>query len=474
MHKKKLLIVLFAMLGVFTAKAQSGYRIEVKVNQATADELYLAYHFGKQQYIADTAKAIGSGKYVFEGDKKLEGGLYLVALPPANKFFEILIDKERSQQFGIATDTASYGVDPKIAGSPMNKAFYEYVSYLSDKKAEGQSLQKLMQDPNTSDGDMGKYEEQLQSLSQQVKDYQNKVVEGYKGTILSSMLLANQSVKMPDPPAGAGKNYQLYYYRDHYFDNIDWSDESLLRTPILDTKITDYLDRLYPKVADSLIVGVDSVLSMAYAGGSEDMKKFVTSKLLNEYAKSKLMGMDAVYVHIAENYYGKGKTPWVEEEQLKKILDNAKRLSSILIGKKAPNLALPKLDGQKTTLHSVDAKYTVVYFWDPDCGNCSKASDKLVAMYDEYKAKGVEIFGICNKTYEELGKCVKKEEEKGMKWINTADPYGRGQAHAKYYVRANPLIFLLDKDKIIRYKRIDPDQLKDILDRELEANQEQN
>lgn len=465
---KRLVLTTACLLLGFIAAAQEAYRIEVNIQDATSSELFLAYHFGGKQYIADTAAFTPGGKFVFEGQEPLKGGIYLIAMPPSNKFFEVLIDPERSQQFTIATDTVNFGVKPAIKGSAMNKGFYEYIGYLSDKRAEGQSLQELMQDPNASDEDMESYERQLQMLSQQVKDYQDNVIANYDGTILSSMLKANQAIQIP--PAITDRSAQINYYREHYFDNLDWSDESLLRTPILEQKVMGYLERLFLKVADSVIVGVEHVMSEAYAGGNEEIKKFVTSRLLNEYAQSKQMGMDAVYVHIAQEYYGKGKTPWVEEEQIKKILDNANRLAPILIGKKAPNLTLPKLTGETVSLHEVDAQFTVLYFWDPDCGNCNKASKKLVAMYDEYKAKGVEIFGVCNKTYEELGKCITKEEEKGMNWINTADPYGRGQAHAKYYVRANPLIFLLDNNKIIRYKRIDPDQLKEILDRELEKN----
>ncbi|MFT5618353.1 MAG: hypothetical protein ACI85I_001586 [Arenicella sp.] len=76
---------------------------------------------------------------------------------------------------------------------------------------------------------------------------------------------------------------------------------------------------------------------------------------------------------------------------------------------------------------------------------------------------------MCNKTYEELEKCKEKETDKNMSWINTADPYGQGLAHSKYYIRANPTIFLLDKNKVIRYKRIDAEQLRDILERELDG-----
>ena len=56
-----------------------------------------------------------------------------------------------------------------------------------------------------------------------------------------------------------------------------------------------------------------------------------------------------------------------------------------------------------------------------------------------------------------------------MKWINTTDKSYPLAYIKKYYdVKMNPFLYLLDKDKKILYKRIDPEQLDDILNREIE------
>lgn len=246
------------------------------------------------------------------------------------------------------------------------------------------------------------------------------------------------------------------------------ADDRLLRTPVLERKVLTYIDKMVAPTPDSLTKEIDYILGMSKKGEGE-VYRYLLSTILNKYAQSKIMGHDAVYVHIALEYYAKGEAPWVEKEQLEKIIDNALRLKPLLIGKKAPNLELTTLAGQKTSLYNLNSKFVAVYFWDPDCGNCSKTTTKLVEVYKEFKSKGLEIFGICNKTYKELAKCGEKEKEKQMNWLNTADPYGQGQAHYKYYIQANPTIYLLDKDKVIRYKRIDAEQLRDILNRELES-----
>ena len=37
------------------------------------------------------------------------------------------------------------------------------------------------------------------------------------------------------------------------------------------------------------------------------------------------MGMDAVFVHMVENYYITGQCDWIDEEQLKKITERAEK-----------------------------------------------------------------------------------------------------------------------------------------------------
>ena len=56
-----------------------------------------------------------------------------------------------------------------------------------------------------------------------------------------------------------------------------------------------------------------------------------------------------------------------------------------------------------------------------------------------------------------------------MDWINTSDkPYPLAVVKKIYDIQVNPYLILLDENKKIMYKRIDPQQLDDILKREFE------
>ena len=109
-------------------------------------------------------------------------------------------------------------------------------------------------------------------------------------------------------------------------------------------------------------------------------------QFLNRYAKSNLVGFDAVYVHLAKKYIQTGMTDaFIEKENKEKILQNATKLEPILIGKKAPEIKTFKEDNTMISLSEIKAKYTVLFFYAPDCGHCQKQSPLLVEFYKKTK-----------------------------------------------------------------------------------------
>jgi hypothetical protein len=80
------------------------------------------------------------------------------------------------------------------------------------------------------------------------------------------------------------------------------------------------------------------------------------------------MGMEGVFVHMVDNYYTNNQAYWLDTAQTFRILERAKSLKPLLVGKKAPALVLEDTLGKPRSLYDVKAKYTVLLFWDPDCG----------------------------------------------------------------------------------------------------------
>ena len=159
------------------------------------------------------------------------------------------------------------------------------------------------------------------------------------------------------------------------------------------------------------------------------------------------------------------KAPWTEEEQLNKLKAQAASIRPTLIGEIAPNINLLTEAGEPVSIHGIHSPYTVLFFWDPECGHCKKTIPFVVDFYNQYKEKGVKVLAICTKTGEDITDCWTMAKEKGMDiFVNAADQFLRSRYKSIYDVKTTPQIFILDKDKKILVKKIAGEDLKTVMD----------
>jgi len=463
--------LLFSMVLCFVlpllSQKSNGYEIKIQINGFKQKEIYMAYHLGEKQYIKDTIKQQADGSFLFKGDSPLESGIYLVVLPPDNNYFQLIIEKN-DQYFSVTTDAADPSKNIQTKGSIENKLFYGYMNFLAEKRPQSEALNNRLKDEKDS-LKMQELTDAIDKIDQEVEDFQFNFIQNNANTFTAAIIKANTPLKLPDF-TGTEEEQQreaFYYNRDHYFDNLDLSDGRFLRTPFLFERINTYVSKLQVQVPDSLIKAIDLVLAKT-KNASESYRYFAVH-YLNEYANSKFVGMDAVYVHLAEKYYASGQAPWVDSTQLAKIVENAVSLKPILIGKTAPNIKMQLRDGSPVTLHDIKSPYIVLYFWRYDCGHCKESTPDIKAFYEEYKNKGVKIFAVCVKFNDEIGDCWKYVDENQLDgWIHAVDPYLRSKFYSLYNVKTTPQIFILDKNKKIISKGIGAPQLKEVMGKIME------
>ncbi len=464
---------------VFSQKV--GYQIKLKIDEFEQDEVYLGYFYGDKQYIKDTAYIEADGKFYFEGNEKLTPGNYMVVMPPDNKYFQILINEDE-QWFSAETKVPAFDTNMKIEGSIDNQQFYSYLNFLSIKRPEADELRKKMSEAEDDEKKKAKLEAEMEKIDKAVLSYQDDISKNYPKTITAAIIKANQPLV---PPAFSGTKEEtdrlrFYWMREHWFDNIDLSDSRMVRTPFLFQKITHFVEKMTPQHPDSLSIAIDKVLEKTKS--AEETFKYYLIHFLNDYAKSKIVGMDAVYVHIANKYYRTGLAPWTDEEQLAKIIDNAEKLEPLLIGKIAPNIQMEEQDGSPIQLHDFKSPLTVLFFWDPDCGHCKKSMPEMVEFAKAYKGKGVSVFAVCTKlvtrtdeggfSMEEVNKCWSyiEENELDVFW-NSVDPYHRSRYKTIYDIKSTPQVYVLDEDKSIISKRIGSEQLPEVIDHILKVKE---
>ncbi len=448
-------------------KANStGYEIQVSVDGFEGAELYLANYFLDKQYIVDTAEYV-NGKAIFRDTGRLKEGMYLLVLPPDNDYAQLLIDGD--QTFSVRTKLGDLTGAMQVAGSEENERFFAYLHLLDTFRPQADSLRKVAQDSTLTQTERDAAQDRVEAIDERVIAEQTRVKTTAPRSILASLL---RSFEEPEMPAFTGSDeeiqrLQYLFYKDHYFDNVALGDPRSIRSTFLDTKVSYYLDKLVVPTPDSINKEVDMLLA-AMAPAPETFRAYV-SKFLNQYAASKIVGQDAVYAHLGEKYYmDAAVTPWIDSTTREKIADNVTRLKPLLIGERAPELTTFKQDGSSVHLQDLDAAYTVLFFFDPECGVCKKQTPTLIEFAQAYADKGVKVMSVCTRLGKEGDTCwpyVAEKDGMAEAIINTNDPYHRSKFKVSYDITSTPQIYVLDRDKRIVSKRIAAEQLAEVIDR---------
>ncbi len=517
------ILAVFFLFTIFQIHSQ-GYELKIKIKNLKNKNVILGHYFNSQLYPDDTIKLNNKGYGYIRGKKKFPGGMYFFFLPNHTRFDFIISD---DQKFSIENDTIDFLKNVKVTGSIENSVFFEYQKFLANQR----ELAKKHK------GDKKK----LTEINKQVENEYLRLKEKHPKMFFIKFLTATMPVKIPKSITDNKQKY--YYYRNHYLDNFDVSDARLLRTPIYKSTIETYLDKVVPPVPDSIIKEVDILINNART--TKELFRFMLVHLFNKYASSQLMGMENVYVHLAEKFYIP-EAYWSDPEYIEELKEKIKRKKNCLLGMNAKDIKMiilpsniddikaiknqlteiknngtkfiedkawikkrfkeyksknntnmtdsalksqllirkladiieydffPSFDGYKS-LYKTNSKYTILWFWEPDCSHCRKETPKLYKLYEEKLKKiGVQVYSIyLHKNINEWDKYTKHLEKwfdflldnKMTTWYNLWDPINYSNFRHNFDISGTPVLYLLDKNKKIIAKRISFEHASEIIER---------
>jgi len=459
-----------------------GYKIKVKINSLFSKQVILGHYLSKTMYPDDTITLDNKGYGMFSGNRKLPQGMYLIYLPNSN-YFDVAIGDD--QEFSISADTVDFLNTLEFEGSQENQVFINFQRYFAKLRKQADSVTALMKvaaDP--------RLKEQLAAGLKGYNELRIKRIEEIRsehpGLFVSVFLMATLDIVVPDPPrdekgAVVDSNWQYYYYRNHYFDNFDYTDPRLLRTPFYEEKIMNFLTKVLPQMPDTLIIHVDNFIEKSRR--DSNLFRYMLITLFNYYGKSNIMGMDAVQVHIADKYYIT-ESWWSDAKFLTDLKERTEKAKPLLIGAIAPDAELMSIPadhfksaavdtalkrfphvGKKVNLRQIPARFLVLIFWEADCGHCKTAVPELYSIYENsLKNMNVEVLAIST-LFGEDGKIkwVDFVNQHGLfDWINAWNPYSY-DFKMKYDVLTTPQIYILDENKRIIAKKISPEQVEEII-----------
>ena len=188
------------------------------------------------------------------------------------------------------------------------------------------------------------------------------------------------------------------------------------------------------------------------------------------------MGTSLVALFTANNFLN----PETDLDLLKKLADDfeklqpmptlakgyigqIKRIAGVAVGQQAPDFTLNSPDGKQVALSSLRGKYVLIDFWASWCGPCRMENPNVVRMYDKYKMKGFDIYGVSLDDNEKAWKTAIERDK--LKWQHGSELKKWNSTVAQAYgVNAIPATFLVDKDGKIIAKNLRGPALESKLD----------
>lgn len=474
---KKTTLVLMIFLCCSTLFGQ-GYRIAVQYKPVPASRLYLGYYFGTQKYVLDSALLNAKGEAVFTGAEKLAGGLYIVVDPQKKTFIDIIVDKE--QEFTIGIDSTNFTL-ASITGSQENNHLKAYKEASAFYYSGFPQLQSKLAAAKTKQ-DSASIQLSMNEANIKAQQWRDSFVTAQPEAYLALLF---RLLKEPIYAAPKGKNRQdsinaFYNYKHQFWPNISFADERLLRTPMFEQRLNRYMETAVIREPDSIKLELDKFILTSRT--NKTMFRYFINRFTNEYMNPKYMGLDVVFLHLFEKYYLTNQVDWLEKKDRDLVFNRAYNMYGNILGEPAAELNLLDTLNRKVNLYSIKSPYTVVIFWDPDCGHCKEQVPKVDSLYRaSWKQQGVKIVGVLSDGSGDDEAKAKEIQKKWAEYIRTQKLVDwvhlyqttqmRKAEQAKqtpgfrqaYDVFQTPTIYLLDEQKRIVAKKINPEQVDELL-----------
>jgi len=438
---------LFSLLLLFTSIINAQYSIKGKMEPANKYTWIILYQLqgAKQNYISNTN--IVNGEFNLTMPEKAKTGIYRLVYDMKNRIFiDFIFDNENvTLNFNPKNPNQS----AEFKDSESNQLFYSYLKYSSKQQQKLDSLQvryfnttnKLEQE-NIIRSYQKHYTILITLQAKFEKAANNMLV--YHFIKASARINNNSPFKNPDE--------YLTFLKNHYFDNIDFNNDALLKSTFINDKINDFIFYLNTSDDNKII---------------DQLQKEAISAVINKLSSNKTLAKDIeeglIYTFskqeniIMVNYMLNHYLQLPKELQDAPFINDIKGQLKTAIGMLAPNIFWTENKIKKDLISLTDASYYVVVFWSSTCPHCLMEMPLLYNFLKDNRQIKVISIGLEDNTSKAGW------ETQIANYPNFINVYGENKwknSFARNYgVNATPSFFILDPDKKIIAKPDDVDEL---------------
>lgn len=461
MHK--LQVLPFCLLIALTASGQAS-NIHFAISGLNSPYVMVGYFFGGKAYKLDSIGTQGKETFDFRKES-LNPGLYFCAdvhgklldfIVPANPF-------SCNISGNMARPDSFYSKD-----SPENEAYFRFEQNrksLENRIDTKKTVLNMMAKASKNDSSLViPVQKDLDALFLEMDSMVMDYVQQHPDHLYARMLRAAHPA---DPPAGIPQLLKngaenpafIAWQSNHYWDNTDFREEVLLRNNFWQVYFDNFYARFVASQADSIIRATDQILAKMPRNGA--FYRFTVMRIAQYYEMNDIPGSDRIFVHIADKYLAKDNTPWLDQATLERIAYRADVNRSNLTGSMAVNFTMQDETGKDVELYQIKAPLTLLIFYSPLCSHCMELMPKIYQTWLDFSPTGIAALAIT--TDEQVDYWKKFVNQQNWQWYDVCNTKVMEQLDKQYNVSNLPLIYLLDKNKIILAKRVKPSELGDVM-----------
>ncbi|MFN7793582.1 MAG: DUF5106 domain-containing protein, partial [Cyclobacteriaceae bacterium] len=196
--------------------------------------------------------------------------------------------------------------------------------FIGQQSLEAEPLIKVLRDSTLTEDQKKDARASFSKINDRVMAYQNELIEKNPTTLTARLLKVTKQIEVPNPPKKADgsidSTYQLKYYRQHFFDNLDLADEAMIRLPrpFYQEKVKEYLEKLFVPAPDSVMKAINGIVEKAKK--NQDTYKYMVFNLMVMYQAPEIMGLDEVFVRLNDTYWATGEMNFWAAASIKKSM----------------------------------------------------------------------------------------------------------------------------------------------------------
>ena len=441
------------------------YQLEVKQLTEPTQVRWGYWLKGKAYVIDSTLIQQPQSTARFSGKINLPAGLYFFQVGSTAEVLDFIINEEYQLTFSTYYSALqdSFKVVKSIENGP-------YLDWKRQKKANEikvnllktslQTLQKTTRDPAALD----KQAKEIRRLREEFDTYSRQLPQQFPNALFAALIKADLPPAIPSTippvfPDGKVNPAYMHYFRAHLWENIDFNDSRLLRSPVLARRADDWM-QLQPSQLDSVKANLDASLKNTI--GKPAFRNALLQLFMERFDQPSYGGNETMLVYLFDQYFPNASSVELDTAAWLRLQFKANSYRPTLPGRIAPNIELPDTSGSIIPLYSKQATYTLLYFFHPQCTQCQLTTPEVYEQTKPYLNKGLQVYAVTTDV-KSLDDWKQYANSKLPGWTCVFDTSKNSNIEKMYATQALPNLVLLDEQKKILVRRLPASDLAKVL-----------